>query len=162
MNLQEVNCYSVTAKAEDGCATVTSHLSLGAKSLSPTMHLTVTYRIGEGTGIEIDTKATVRKDLVYLPRFGFKFTMPEGAEDLRYFGYGPHEAYEDKRLSTTIGMYRTTVTDNFEHYVRPQENSAHYGCKWADVTLSAGQGLYFAADSFSLSSSSEKITLTPV
>ena len=72
-------------------------------------------------------------------------------EDVRYFGYGPYESYEDKRLASRVSLFKTTVTDNFEHYVRPQENSSHYGCKWADVTSTAGQGLYFSAESFSLS-----------
>ena len=78
-------------------------------------------------------------------------TMPEGFEDVRYFGYGPYESYEDKRLASRMGLFRTTATENFEHYVRPQENSAHHGCKWADVTSVAGHGLYFSAENFSLS-----------
>jgi beta-galactosidase len=77
--------------------------------------------------------------------------MPEGSEDVRYFGYGPNEAYEDKRLASRVSMFKTTATANFEHYVRPQENSSHYGCKWADVTSTAGHGLYFSGESFSFS-----------
>ncbi len=45
------------------------------------------------------------------------------------------------------------MTENFEHYVRPQENSAHYGCKWASLSSVTGYSLFFAADSFSLSAS---------
>ena len=77
--------------------------------------------------------------------------FPEGFEDVKYFGYGPYESYEDKRLASRVGLFKTTATDNFEHYIRPQENSSHYGCKWADVTSTAGYGLYFSAESFSLS-----------
>ena len=50
-----------------------------------------------------------------------------------------------------MSMFKTTATDNFEHYIRPQENSSHYGCKWADVTSVCGHGMYFSAESFSLS-----------
>ena len=77
--------------------------------------------------------------------------MPEDAENVRYFGYGPMEAYEDKRLAAKIDLYKTTATENFENYVRPQENSAHYGCRFADISCIYGQGLYFSADTFSLS-----------
>ena len=88
-----------------------------------------------------------------LPRFGFKFTLPEEFENLSYLGYGPYESYEDKRLASRLSSFKTTVTENFEHYVRPQENSAHYGCKWASIRSVTGYSLFFAADSFSLSAS---------
>ena len=77
--------------------------------------------------------------------------MPEGFEDVKYFGYGPMESYEDKRLAARISEFRTTASDNFEHYVRPQENSSHFGCKWAAVSSVVGYGLYFSGESFSLS-----------
>ena len=79
--------------------------------------------------------------------------MPEDAEDITYFGYGPYESYEDLHRASRVGIFKTTATENFEHYVRPQENSAHFGCKWAHITTAYGQGLYFSADTFSLSAS---------
>ena len=86
-----------------------------------------------------------------LPRFGFRFTLPEGMEDVRYFGYGPTESYEDKRNATRLSYFRTTATANFENYIRPQENGAHAYCRLADVTSVQGHGLFFAAQSFSFS-----------
>lgn len=147
----EVHCYGTSYESLPDCVKISASLSLGARSLPPVLRLDVTYTIGEGLGILIDTKAHVADGAPYLPRFGYRFTLPKGSEDVRYFGYGPHEAYEDKRLSSHISLFRTTVTDNFEPYVRPQENGAHFGCKWADVADVYGHGLYFASDSFSLS-----------
>ena len=86
-----------------------------------------------------------------LPRFGFKFVFPEGFEDVTYFGYGPYESYEDKRLASRLSLFKTTATENFEPYVKPQENSAHYGCKLATVTSVVGHGMLFYSDKFSLS-----------
>jgi beta-galactosidase len=62
------------------------------------------------------------------------------------------ESYQDKRLAARLSMFKTTVTDNFEHYIKPQENSAHYGCRYASVSSIAGHGLRFTG-SFSLSAS---------
>ena len=42
-----------------------------------------------------------------------------------------------------MGVYKTTATDNFEPYVRPQENSSHYNTKWATVASAGGHGLMF-------------------
>ena len=64
-----------------------------------------------------------------------------------------------------MGEFTTTVKDNFEHYVRPQENSAHYGTKWAIVSSVAGQGLLVTGgtEDFSFNAmhfSSEQLTNT--
>ena len=50
-------------------------------------------------------------------------------------------AYIDKRLASRQGLFETTVTDHFEHYVRPQENCAHADTRWMLVSSIAGQGL---------------------
>lgn len=147
----DVHCYSVELNTEENLTRVVSKLSLGAKALRPSAYLTVTYTLSPDEGIVVHTDAKISDGVTYLPRFGYRFTLPSGFEDVRYFGYGPHEAYEDKKLSARMGLYRTTATANFEPYVRPQENSAHYNTKWADVTDIGGQGMYFSADSFSLS-----------
>jgi beta-galactosidase len=47
-------------------------------------------------------------------------------------------------LSARIARRKTTATKNFEHYIRPQENSSHYETLWATVSNDNGQGLYFA------------------
>ena len=133
------------------CALPISHLAAPAKE--PLMTLTITYTVSANGGIRITTAAKKRAGAPELPRFGYRITMPEGAEDIRYFGYGPYESYEDKRLASRIDLFRTTATENYEPYIRPQENSAHYGCRFADVSLPYGQGLYFSAEKFSLSAS---------
>ena len=137
----------------DGCVKIFAKINLGAPAYEPIAKLRIEYTFSEGRGIGIACHAKVREGLPPLPRFGFRLSMPEGAENLRYFGYGPMESYEDKRLASKIGLYKTTVTDNFENYIRPQENGAHYGCRFADVSFVYGQGLYFSADKFSLSAS---------
>ena len=139
---------SCAEKTDDGVK-ISVEGSMGAKGFFPFITLNLTYTFSDGIYLECD--ANIKKGMPSLPRFGFKFRMPEGCEDVRYFGYGPYESYADKRLASRISLFRTTATENFEHYVRPQDNSAHYGCKWADVTSVAGHGLYFSAESFSLS-----------
>ena len=119
----------------------------------------MTYTVDGRHGLTIRYDISPRKrdrahDDTFLPRFGLKLTMPEGAEQMRYFGYGPMESYVDKRLAARLGEFGTTVTDNYEPYVFPQENSAHWGCGWAKVTTVAEHGLLFTAETpFSFSAS---------
>ena len=146
--------YDLSAATEkDGSVRITATVSMGAASAAPAVRMTLTYTFTADRGLSVVCDARVAEAITYLPRFGFRFRMPEGAEDIRYFGYGPMEAYEDKRLAARLGFFRTTATENFEPYVRPQENSAHVGCRFADVTTTVGHGLFFAAESFSLSAS---------
>ncbi len=156
---EKTNSHFVKAECEGGAVRIYSEVAVGPAAISPVVTANITYTFGEFDGVKIDCRGRVGLGtdgedfgpMPPLPRFGFKFRMPEGAEDVRYFGYGPYESYEDKKLASRMGLFKTTATDNFEHYIRPQENSAHYGCKFADVASTAGHGLYFSAESFSLS-----------
>jgi beta-galactosidase len=97
-----------------------------------------------GTGeIYLNLYAQVRKELVFLPRFGLQLVMPEGNEEVEYFGYGPHESYIDKRQSARISRYLTTVDEMFENYLMPQENGSRYGTEWAIVSNEQGMGIKF-------------------
>ncbi len=158
---EKTNSHFVRAEACDGTIKIYTELAVGPAAISPVVTANVIYTFGIGEGVRIDCHGKVGLgsdgenfgEMPPLPRFGFKFRMPEGFEDVRYFGYGPYESYEDKRLASRMGLFKTTATDNFEHYIRPQENSAHYGCLFADIASTAGHGLYFSAQSFSLSAS---------
>ncbi len=149
----EVYCCGVCAEQKDDRAVITAELTLAARSKAPFLRMKVSYTMAEDFGLQIAVHADVRENLTYLPRFGFAFRLPEGFEDIRYFGYGPYESYQDKRLASRLSFFRTTATENFESYVRPQENSAHDDCRFADIATTSGHGLFFAADRFSLSAS---------
>ena len=73
--------------------------------------------------------------------------MPENTEKMKYFGYGPMESYLDKRRAARVGLFGGNVTDNFEPYVFPQENSSHFGTRWATVANYSGHGLLFSVAS---------------
>ena len=152
-NRMQVKCYSTEASEAGGKLTVTAKISLGTPPLRTAVRMTLKYTFGVANAVFIDCSASVSEGLPPLPRFGFRFELPKHFENISYFGYGPYESYQDKRLASRLSLFRTTATENFEPYIRPQENSAHYGCKWATVTSVAGHSLLFAADSFSLSAS---------
>ena len=150
-----VKCYgvSVTKNTPEECI-VSADISLGSAPIAPVMRAVVTYSLKPERGLEISYDVHVEDAVPYLPRFGVKFSMPEGCENIRYFGYGPHGSYCDMNLSSRLGDYTTTATDNFEHYIRPQENSAHFGCRWAYVSSLTGHGIFFSScDPFSFSAS---------
>ena len=154
MSHSQCDLRSISAECNNGIAIISASVIIGAPAKLPLYRATITYTIDKkGVNVSADAKKCSLGPAECIPRFGFKFRLPEGFEDISYFGYGPYESYEDKRLASRISTFKTTATENFEHYVRPQENSSHYGCKWATVSHVAGQGVYFSSEKFSLSAS---------
>ncbi|MBQ9086517.1 MAG: DUF4981 domain-containing protein [Clostridia bacterium] len=142
------NCYGfeITEREPDRIS-VTASLTMGIPARLPFLRLTVCYTILSEEGLLIKTHAElspVRFDgsIIFLPRFGFTFQMPEDFEELKYFGRGTAESYEDKCLASKLGVYEISVTDHFEHYIRPQENMAHNGTYWMRVADSQGEGIF--------------------
>lgn len=81
-------------------------------------------------------------------RFGMQLPMPEQFEKLVYYGRGPVESYCDRKDSQFIGIYESTVTDEFYPYIRPQENGNHVDLRWMTLSTPSGKTL---KDCFSVS-----------
>ena len=140
----KTKCYGVRVEQEDKeSVTVYADVAVASYVVMPIAQLKIAYKITSDGRLEISTDADIDPVVTWLPRFGYEFVMKEGSEYVKYFGYGPVESYADKRLEAKMGVYKTTATDNFEHYVRPQENSSHYNTKWATVASALGYGLMF-------------------
>lgn len=151
----EYRCDGVELTESDAAhAVVTARVVMGIAAHKPFLRIRFTYTLVAGAGLIVQAACDVREDLKeFLPRFGMRFAMPEGCENLRYFGLGPMESYEDKHLAAHLGDFRTTATKNTVHYLKPQENGAHAHCAFATVMSVAGQGLFFDGERFSFSAS---------
>lgn len=151
-------CYraEITERTQEK-VTVVCDISIGGKIYLPVLRGTVSYTVWASGDLTVRYDCKMRENAMHLPRFGVELVMPESSEQMRYFGMGPTEAYADKHLAARMGDFTTTVTDNHEPYIKPQENGSHIGTKWAMVNTIAGQGLFFAAagdtDSFQFSAS---------
>ena len=78
-----------------------------------------------------------------LPRFGMQATLVPGFEQLTWYGPGPEETYVDRR-DRPVGVYSTSVTDNYFRYSQPQETGNKVEVRWATITNAAGAGLFAA------------------
>ncbi|MBQ9131613.1 MAG: DUF4981 domain-containing protein, partial [Clostridia bacterium] len=142
------NCYgcSVEENRADGIV-INTKWSIGADSFVPFAYVDCSYKFTQGAGVTLSTKVKMnaQEELWTMPRIGVQFQMPEDCEKLSYFGRGPVESYRDKRHASRMGLFATTVTEHFEHYVRPQENMAHVDTKWMAVANECGHGLLVLA-----------------
>ena len=83
-------------------------------------------------------------DLETLPRIGVRLMLQKGLEHLAWFGRGPWESYPDRKASAKVGFYTSTVTEQNEHYVRPQEMGNKEDVRFLTLTDSEGCGLCVA------------------
>ncbi len=88
---------------------------------------------GEG-GISIKTDGKMSNKVEFLPRFGLRLFLNKSFDSVRYYGYGPHESYIDKHHSSYMGEFSANIADMHEDYIRPQENSSHYGCLFSEIS----------------------------
>ena len=80
-----------------------------------------------------------------LPRIGYRLEMPEGFEQLTWFGRGPWESYSDRKEASLEGFYNSSVTDQWERYVLPQETGNKEDVRWMSITATDGTGMLFVA-----------------
>ena len=80
-----------------------------------------------------------------LPRIGLSMKLPARLERMRYYGRGPWENYVDRRTASFVGLYESTVTEQFVDYVRPQENGGKSDVRWCEFTDRYGRGVRFSA-----------------
>ena len=81
-----------------------------------------------------------------LPRLGTTWKLDASLENMAYYGRGPRENYIDRCTGSFLGWWESTVTEQFEDYVRPQDNG--YKCEVRKVrfTDAAGKGVEFSGD----------------
>lgn len=78
-------------------------------------------------GVDITFSYQIGDYIAYLPRIGLAFAIDRKYQKFSYTGYGESESYIDKHMASSYGEYKTTVTENFQNYIRPQENGSHFG-----------------------------------
>ena len=115
-----------------------------ATTISYTMdgNITTDYIITvdhEGS-IDLTATYTPRGTLPPLPCLGTTITLPNSLTKLAWYGRGPHDNYPDRHASATIGLWRSTVAQQYFHYPRPQDNGNHDDTAYLELTDGSGNG----------------------
>ncbi len=139
------------ASWEDGTCIIQVEGAIGANSRVPAYFAVITYRF-DGAGLHIDIVAdknaelkgmnrtsseetdldlNLKVEMKEIPRFGFRFALDKDFEDIEYFGMGPRECYVDYQSHARKGIWCSSVTTEYEPYIRPQECGSHYATRWA-------------------------------
>jgi beta-galactosidase len=81
-----------------------------------------------------------------IPRMGMQMQLPQEFTNLKWLGRGPHENYVDRKTSADVGLYESTVADQYTPYIRPQENGYRTETRWLTLTDDNGTGILVTGD----------------
>ena len=144
--------------------TITFDGTLGANARLPIYYVKATYTV-TSNGIEFNLDATkndklkgmnrssseetdldlhLKTELAEVPRFGMRFALDESFENIEYFGKGDRECYCDMQNYTKMGIWNSTVTNEYEPYIKAQECGNHVNTKW--LTLTGSDSVTFTAN----------------
>ena len=128
----------------DGTATVVRSLYTTGAGIEVPHE--VAYTPLDGGGIRAVEVVELPDVLADLARVGTVLAIAPGLEALRWFGSGPHETYPDRNRGGLVGLWESTVTEQYVPYIRPQENGGHADVRWFELLDDAGHGLRFDLD----------------
>ena len=140
---QEIECVSSDTEAKISAIGIMS-----APARLPLLNMKVVYTVNaDGLTVSVDSRnarelerkpeRSASKDGLMLPRFGFELLLDGGYEALSYHGKGPRENYVDFGAHAYYGYFDSTVTDEYEPYVKPQDCANHYGV--SELSLESGE-----------------------
>ena len=112
---------------------IVAHGAIAGVSRLPFFRFTQTVQIWDDGTVDFDLEGLVRKDTVWLPRFGMEFTLPQAANTFRYYGHGPIESYCDMCHWAPVSLYESNADREYVNYVRPQEHGNHNGVKMLQI-----------------------------
>jgi len=83
---------------------------------------TALYAIEASGRIEIANKIEPfgYDEMPFFGRVGVDFIVQPAFAQFKWYGRGPHENYIDRKKSADVGLYESSVAEQFEPYARPQ------------------------------------------
>ncbi|SUB66686.1 beta-galactosidase subunit alpha [Photobacterium damselae] len=76
-----------------------------------------------------------------IPVIGLDLGINGDFDQVKYYGRGPEENYQDSQQANMIDVYQTNVADMFVNYPFPQNNGNRQHVRWAALTNRHGKGL---------------------
>ncbi len=91
-------------------------------------------------GLEGVFSFTPEGQLPPLPCLGITLKLPKELKNIEYLGRGPWDNYPDRHASALVDIYKSTVSEQYVHYPRPQDSGNHDDVQWLKITDDKGHG----------------------
>lgn len=92
-------------------------------------------------------------DLPELPRLGIAFAINPEFDSFSWYGRGPQENYPDRKDAALVGLWKGNVSEQAEHYPRPQETGNKEEVRSLSLENHQGDGLEVEAIEKTMSAS---------
>ena len=99
----------------------------------------------EQQGNELTFTFTIPDGLPEIPRLGILIELPREYEQITWYGRGPWDNYPDRKQSCPIGLWQSTVSQQYVHYPRPQDSGNHEDCTYVELKTKRGKRLCIEA-----------------
>lgn len=103
------------------------------------------YSVYSNGEIKAEFKCVFSSGNIMIPRFGIQLEMPQSFNKVKYFGLGDMVNLSDFKEHALMGIYRCSVSDMHENYIKPQESATRCDTRFAEITDKSGVGLRFEA-----------------
>ncbi len=123
---------------------VTIAVSYRLTAISSSTYADMTYKVFFNGAIQVTTALRTTNTSALL-RFGVDMKMPGSFENVTWLTSGENENLNDRMTGSFVGEYKTTVTQNYHSYIKPQDTGTHQQTRWMALTGTANTGLLVAA-----------------
>lgn len=114
---------------------------------------TQTYNIyPDGIVVLASSIVSSNPDLA-LPRLGYELKLPGRFNQYAYYGRGPLNNYNDRKTGSFIGLYKSTVQQQFVNFPKPQSMGNREDVRWCSLRDDEGTGLLFVSELGTMSTS---------
>ena len=153
MNDYNVKVYSSELIESDNQVIIIVKQAFGKSIFEPFARVKTEYRFDSNGVLTVCSDLEAGEKLTFLPRFGLRMFVDKKFDSVDYYGYGPYESYIDKHHSSYIGNFTAKISQMHEDYIRPQENSSHYGCTNMTVCSDKASVRFSSDNTFSFNAS---------
>ncbi len=138
----------LSAEVKSGVASVSEYVTVYGKE-KPVFNANILYIIGANGILDIEVAVAPVEDgeiVEDMARAGITFEADKKFSAIEYFGRGEKENYNDFNAHAPVGLYKSTVADEHEPYIRPQDNSNHSDVSYLKLMSDKGEEILIYSD----------------
>jgi beta-galactosidase len=116
------------------------------------------YTVKADGEIRVTTHVSPRDYMTrWIPKMGLQMELPKAYRNMEWFGRGPFETYPDRKTGAKVGLYQTTVEEDFVPYIIPQDYGNKTDVHWFRLTDDTGTGICITGEEL-FNASAQKYT----
>ncbi|EGA67218.1 beta-galactosidase subunit alpha [Vibrio brasiliensis] len=142
LQIMQEHFRSLNVELIDGKVEITTTSIIAPPVFDFGMRCTYRYQVNAQGQLNVELSGERYGDYPHvIPVIGLDLGINDEFDQVRYYGRGPEENYQDSKQANMIDVYQTTVADMFENYPFPQNNGNRQNVRWASLTNRNGTGL---------------------